>query len=279
MQLAFSGFHVTAKAVLGQLHPLALAGIRVIVAAPLLTASAALVDRRLPAARDLPHLCLLGLLGVFGNQLLFITGLSHTSATNAAILMPSIPAFAAAVALTLRLERVSAGRLVGMGLAVAGALLLVRVHRFSLDDGTVRGNLMILGNCLAYAAFLVLQRPLLRRLPPLTVIAGAFLSGGAGVLVVSWRQLAALELTALPPAVWWGLAYITIVPTTLGYLVNTWAVQRSSSVLAAAYTTLQPLFSAGLAVYFLSERVGWIEGAGFALIVAGLLQVSRSREG
>jgi len=279
VQLAFSGFHVTAKAVLGQLHPLALAGIRVLVAAPLLTATAAVVDRRLPSARDLPYLCLLGLLGVFGNQLLFITGLSHTSATNAAILMPSIPAFAAAVALTLRLEPVAKGRLVGTALAVAGALLLVRVHRFSLDDGTVRGNLLVLGNCLAYASFLVLQRPLLRRLSALTVIAGAFVSGGAGVLVVSWRHLAALDLATLSPLVWWGLAYITIVPTTLAYLVNTWAVQRSSAVMAAAYTTLQPLFSAGLAMLFLGETVGWVEGAGFVLIVAGLLQVSRTRGG
>ena len=39
-------------------------------------------------------LALLGFLGVFANQLLFIHGLEHTTATNASILMPSIPVFA-----------------------------------------------------------------------------------------------------------------------------------------------------------------------------------------
>ena len=89
MQAFFSGFHVVAKAVLRQVHPLALAGMRVLVAAPLLTALAALVDRRLPPARDWPQLALLGLLGVFANQLLFITGLSLSTATNSVSTFPS----------------------------------------------------------------------------------------------------------------------------------------------------------------------------------------------
>ena len=54
-------------------------------------------------------------------------------------------------------------------------------------------------------------------------------------------------------------------------------MQRSSSVVVAAYTTLQPLLSGILATIFLGETVGWTEAAGFGLIVAGLIQVNRAR--
>jgi drug/metabolite transporter (DMT)-like permease len=276
VQVMFSGFHVVAKATLAHLHPLALAAARVLVAAPLMTGLAWYHDRRLPALRQLPLLALLGLLGVFANQLLFILGLQQTSATNAGILMPSIPAFAAAAAAALGMERISAGRVAGVALSVAGALVLLRPHRFSLEDGTVLGNLLVLANCASYSLFLVLQRPAHRRMPWRTVIAGAFVFGGAGVLAVGGPQLAAVRPAELPAAAWWGLAYIVLLPTTVGYMTNTWALRRSSSVLAAAYTTLQPLVTATLASLFLGEAFGWLELAGLTLIVSGLWQVSRT---
>jgi drug/metabolite transporter (DMT)-like permease len=120
----------------------------------------------------------------------------------------------------------------------------------------------------------VVQRPVLRRLPWRTVIAGAFLFGAAGVLAVAWQRLAAVDLAAVPAPAWWGVAYIVVFPTLLSYSLNTWAVRRSSPSLTAAYTTLQPVATAALAAVVLGESPGWLEAAGFALIVGGLLVVS-----
>ena len=283
VQLIFCGFHVTAKSAMRQLHPLALAGLRVAVATPVLLLIATLAQSRVPAshpripgAHDQLRLALLGLFGVFTNQLLFILGLSHTTAINAGILMPSIPAFTVLVALVSGVERVSAGRLLGVLLSMAGALVLLRPHRFALD-GTALGNLLVLANCLSYAIFLVLQRPMLRRLPPLTVIAWAFAWGGAGLVAVSWPHLAALQPQLFPVALWWKLGYIVVLGAVVVYPMNTWAIGRSSPVLVAAYTTLQPLGTAVLAAVLLGERMGWIEAVSFALIACGLWIVSRTR--
>lgn len=278
VQLIFGGFHVTAKAVLDHVDPFALIALRVGLAAPLLAANAWRVDRFLPRLGDLPWLALLGFLGVFANQLLFIHGLERTTATNAAILMPSIPVFAVAVGAILGIERVGPGRVLGILLAGTGAAVMVNPLRFSLAEGTLVGNGMILGNCLCFATFLVVQRPVLRRLPWRTVIAGAFAFGGAGVLAAGWRHLAAVDFAALPAGAWWGIAYIVLFPTVLSYSLNTWAVRRSSPSLTAAYTTLQPVATAALAALVLAERPGWLQAAGFALIVGGLWVVSRRVE-
>lgn len=274
VQVFFGGFHVVAKAVLASLAPLALAGIRVGLATPILLVLAWRRDRFVPARRDLPVLALLGGLGVFANQGLFITGLKFTTATNAAILMLSVPVFAAAAAATLGVERLSSGRLVGILLSVAGALVLVNPLRFSTHGTSTLGNVLILTNGLCYALFLVLQRPVLARIPWRTMIAWSFLFGAVGVLLVAIPSLAALEPAKVPSGAWLGVGYIVVFPTVIAYAANTWAVRRSSPALVAAYNTLQPLVTATLASVFLGERFGWVEGAGLVLIVTGLWRVT-----
>lgn len=279
VQVTFGGFHVVAKALLAQVHPMAVAGLRVLVAAPLLLLLAWRFDGVLPRRRDLPWLALLGLLGVFANQLLFILGLRWTTATNAGLLMPSIPVFAAGVAILAGVERPRLQRLAGIALAVAGAVVMLDPTRFQAGDRLLAGNAMILANCLSYATFLVAMRPVLRRLPVITVIAWSFLFGGLGVVAVSWPWVAGLPSAGLGAPVWLGLLYIVLVPTTLNYLINTWAVARSTPSLVAAYTTLQPLAAGSLAAIFLGERMGWPQAVGGLLIAAGLWRVSTAPAG
>jgi drug/metabolite transporter (DMT)-like permease len=277
VQLSFSGFHVVGKVVLEDLPPLALAASRVLFATPLLVGLAWLKDRKIPDWKYLPHLALLGLLGVFLNQVLFVIGLRYTSATNAAILMPSIPVFAVGIGWLTRVEIVGARRIFGVLLAAGGAVTLLDPRTFSLAQSSSLGTLLILLNCLSYATFLVVQRPLLAKLPWRTVIAWSFLFGGVGVFLVSLPVVSHLDLPAMPSQVWLGVLYIAVFPTFLGYLLNTWAVRRSSATLAATYTTIQPLLTAILAMIFLGESLRGPQIAGFLLIAAGLWLVSWRR--
>jgi len=275
IQLNFGGFQVYGKFVLSHVAPLALAGIRVMIATPLLLLLAWKMDRVRPAIRDYPYLALLGCLGVLLNQILFIVGLQYTTAINASILMPTIPVFAVAIAALAGIERMSAARFAGVLLAVTGALVMLNPLNFSLSENTLFGNMLICINCVSYAGFLVLQKPLLKRLPPLTVIAWSFLFGGAAVFLISLPALSAMSLRTLPWTAHLGIIYIVLLPTTMNYALNTWAIQRSTPALVATYVTLQPLVASILAVLFLHETAGGREVCGFLLIVAGLLIVSR----
>jgi drug/metabolite transporter (DMT)-like permease len=289
VQLLFGGFHVVGKAVLGEVEPLALAALRVLIATPLLAAFAYAKDRRDPVferppeggpapwRRFWPRLALLGLLGVFANQVLFLIGLDHTTASDASILMPSIPVFAMVLGVVLGVETVGPRRLLGVALTIAGAALMLDVQHASLHSGNTLGNLLVLANCLAYSAFLVLQRPVLEHVPWRTVIAASFVCGGVPVLGLSLPALLRMPWGDLSWGVWAGIGYVTVVATGLGYLLATWAVRRSSPLLVAAYTTLQPLASTTLAVLFLGETVGWSDLAAGVLILLGLLAVSRRR--
>jgi len=275
VQVTFGALHVFGRYVLFHVPPLAVASVRILVSAPLLILLALRVERKVPPPGDLARLALLGFLGVFSNQLLYIVGLGHSTATNAAILMPSIPVFVAVMAALAGVERLTLPKASGVALAVAGALVMLDLSRATLSGSTLFGNVLLLLNCLVYAVYLVLQRPLLTRMHPLAVVSWVFLFGGAGVLAVSLPTLLRLEVGAVPAAAWWGLAYIAVIPTGVNYALNSWAMVRSSPSLVATYTTLQPVSAALLAVLILGERAGWREGIGFALIAAGLSLVSR----
>lgn len=277
VQLTFGAFHVVGKSVLAHLSPLQMAGLRVVLAAPFLLVLAWRVERVIPARRHLPMLAFLGLFGVFANQVLYALGLKTTTASNAGILMLSIPVFTAAIAAIAGVERSSWRFAVGILVAVVGAFVLLHPGQLVLGGAAAVGNALILGNCLAYALYLVFQRPILSKLPPLTVVAWAFLFGGLGVLLVSWRQLQSLAHLQVPAGVWIGLAYIVLIPTAVNYAINTWALRASSPRLVATYTTLQPVAAAVLAALFLGEMIGPSEVVGFVLIVGGLTVVS-SRE-
>ncbi|MEJ2367097.1 MAG: EamA family transporter [Acidobacteriota bacterium] len=275
VQVAFGGMHVFGKYALGYIPPMALAGYRVLAAAPILFLLSLRFTRVKPSGKDFAYLAMLGFFGVFANQLLFINGLHFTTAINAGIIMPSVPVFAAAVAVLFGIEKLNAPRAFGIALAVGGALVMLDITRASFSHDTLVGNLMILLNCLSYALYLVFQRPLLKRLHPMTVVAWAFVFGGTGVVAASIPTMIHMSYSTVPPLAWGGLAYIVLVPTALAYALNSWALTRSSAGLVATYITLQPVADAVLATWLLHEGIGVHEVLGFVLIMGGLIVVSR----
>ncbi len=274
VQFLFATLHVAGKIVLSDVAPLALAGTRVAIATPILLLYAWWHDRALPPRSDWLRLALLGLLGIFANQTLFLLGLSFTSATSSAILMPSIPVFTAGAAALLGVQRISARGATGIALAAAGALVLLDPSRLETSGRATLGNLLILANCLCYSFFLVLLRPLFARLPWRTIIAWSFLFGSIGTLAVSFPALLTTSWSSLPSSALIGIVYIGVIPTAINFALNTWAVLRSSPALVAAFTTLQPVLTSLLAVALLGEAVQLNQALGFVLIVAGLVIVS-----
>lgn len=274
VQLTFAGYHVSGKLIFRHLTPLDLAGLRVGFATPFLLILAWIKDRTIPRLRDLPILALLGLLGVCLNQVLFAFGLYRTTATSASILMLSIPVFAVAIGAASGIEHIGWRRQVGIASALFGAIVMLHPTAASMTGGAATGNLLIVLNSLSYAGFLVFQRPILRRLPWLTVIAWSFLFGAIGIESLAAHDLARLNPSQFPPEIVALLAYVVLLPTVFAYSTNTWGVHHATPIVVAAFVTIQPAATALLAHVVLGETMSWQDILGFGLILAGLIRVS-----
>ena len=230
------------------------------------------------APRDWPMIVLCALLGVVGNQMLFMHGLVRSTATNAAVLGSTIPVFTALFALAFGREPVRAMRLAGIGVAMCGAVVLALARGEggpSMGAEHLTGNLMILGNSACYGLYLVLVRPLAVRYSPIVLIAALFLVGTilvAPLGVIGWRDAAPLDTADLE-----SLAFLILVPTWGAYSLTQIALRHAESSLVASWIYLQPVVTATGAMIFLGERPGVATGIAAAFIFGGVWLSTRAK--
>jgi drug/metabolite transporter (DMT)-like permease len=276
-QTGFALFPIFGKLALVSIPPLVVAAIRVASSAAMLEG----VRRASPVEairrEDRNLLVLLSILGVSLNQVLFIVGLSLTSAINTTILISSIPAFTLAAAVLLRREALTGRALVGTLLAGAGALVLLNAERFDWGSRYFRGNLLILANSLSYSLYLVLARPLLARYRALTFTAAVFRYGAIPIVVVAIPALLRFSPTAPSRGAWASLAAVVLFCTAVPYFLNSWALARVAASRVATYVFLQPVIAATLAILILGERPEWRTGVAAALVFSGLAVSLRPR--
>ncbi|MFN2633359.1 MAG: DMT family transporter [Thermoanaerobaculia bacterium] len=270
-QAGFALFPIFGKLVLPVIPPLVLAAIRVCSAALLLEALRRISRGRELDRKDRPAVFLYALLGVSFNQLLFILGLSMTTAVHTTILTATIPVFTLGVAVLLGREKMAARGLAAVGLASAGVLVLLDVTGRPLANGSVRGDLLILANSLSYSFYLVLSRPILARYSAGTVVSRIFLYGAGPILLVAAPFVPRFSPAKVPAISWASVAAIVIFSTVLPYLCNSWALARTEASKVAFYVFLQPLIASVLAVIVLRERFAARTAVAAALIFAGLV--------
>jgi drug/metabolite transporter (DMT)-like permease len=182
----------------------------------------------------------LSVLGVSLNQGLFLAGLRLTTPFVTSLLGAAIPVATAAIAVLLRVDRMTLRKGAGLCLAILGVLTLTGVGHID------RGAILVALNSISYAGYIVLSRPVLQRLPTLTVMAWLFTYGALLFAPVGLLPLAH-SIPELTPRAWMYAAYILLVPTLLAYLLNAWALSRVTPTVVTAYIYLQPLVAALIA--------------------------------
>jgi len=229
-----------------------------------------------PGPRDLLALAALSVLGITVNQWLFLEGLSRSTAVNAGLLITIIPVATLVLAALGRQERLTTRRVVGVALAVAGvAWLFLRGGATVGGRDTRVGDLMMVGNAVSYSAYLVVAKPVLRRLPQAVVLAWVFVFGALGL---PWIAGGVEWLPAGAGAVaWWALAGVVVGPTLFSYLGNIVVLSRIHASTTAAYVMLQPLIAASLGIAVLGERPDPALLVTAACVLPGLWLVSTPR--
>ncbi|HYM62065.1 MAG TPA: DMT family transporter [Thermoanaerobaculia bacterium] len=271
----FSLNFIISKIALGTFTPLTFAYLRV-------AGSAIVLNLVFPARASEPlsradswRLAGYSMLGIVLNQCLFLAGLALTSAHVSAILMTTLPVFALGAAIVLGRERATATKAGGIALAAAGALLVVGGEGLAGSTKSFLGDLLLLGNSLAYALYLVLAKPLLTRLSPRHAIGRIFAIASVLMLPIAAWPLVHEHWSAIPTRSWIALVIVILGPTVAAYLLSAWALARADSSLVASYTYVQPFLAAILASAFLGERIRTVVVIAAALIFAGVFFASR----
>jgi len=255
VQILFGSWPIFGKVVLRSMSPSSLVSCRLTGAA----LAFVLLQRKLTPLFRMPTkdfwlLALCSMLGVVGNQFLYVKGLSLTTVINVTLLSTTIPVFALFVSILFGYDQLSFRRLIGIALAAGGVVYLVNPARADLSAQTTAGNLLIVSNSLLYAIYLVISKTLLERYGAFNVITWIFLVGSVVTVPVGVYSLRQENLGAITSGVWLLLVFIIIFPTVGAYYLNAWALSKVPPSTVAIYIYLQPLIAFGFAPLLLGEQ-------------------------
>jgi drug/metabolite transporter (DMT)-like permease len=222
--------------------------------------------------RDVPRLLVVGLLGLVGNQVLFVVGISLTSVSHAGVISALSPVLVLLGSGWMGHERITSRRIAGLSMAAAGVVVL-QFSRGSAGDATTHGDAVMLASVLLFAGFNLAAKPLAERAGTVRMNAIAYLA--AGVLALP-MALANLRQGAHGSALAWsGVVYMAAGSSVAGYLIYAHALKHLSASRVSVVVYLQPVVVSLLAILMLGER----PGAGFvpavALVLAGVYVVER----
>lgn len=276
VQLLFGTWPIFGKFVLRSMSPPSLVACRLTGAA----VAFALLQRRLTPlfrmpVKDLLLLVLCSMIGIVGNQFLYVKGLSLTTVINCTLLSTTIPVFTLFVSILFGYDQLSLRRLLGIALAAAGVIYLVNPAGADLSTHSTAGNLLIVSNSLLYAMYIVLSKTLFERYGALNVITWMFLVGSLITVPVGIYSLRQEDIGAMGGVVWLTIAFIIIFPTVGAYYLNAWALTKVPPSTVAIYIYLQPLIAFGFAPLLLGEQWNSRTVVAAILIFAGVAVVTK----
>lgn len=221
----------------------------------------------------------LGLLGYVVYQLCFITGVDHTTAGNAALIMAGAPLWTALFSHVLRVESLPKTAWVGLGVSIVGtaAVVLAGVGVVGLGAGSLLGNLLMMGAAIVWAAYTTFSKPVLDDLSPSGLIFFGILAALPFLFAFAAPSFDAVAWGKVNAWVWAAIVASGGLSTGLAYALWNAAVQHVGPSHAAAFNNLVPFVGVAGGVLLLGEPVTAFQLAGGALIIAGLILLRRSR--
>eukprot|EP01122_Echinamoeba_exundans_P013721 TRINITY_DN6031_c0_g1_i1.p1 TRINITY_DN6031_c0_g1~~TRINITY_DN6031_c0_g1_i1.p1 ORF type:complete len:378 (+),score=55.79 TRINITY_DN6031_c0_g1_i1:92-1225(+) len=260
---------------LQNMHVLVLSFYRQLFASVVLIMIAAGVERKMPPRSEWGWLALVGFLGVYLNQLLFAIGVFYAQSIIAAIMQLAVSPTTTAMAILLKQEKFSILKLVGIILCIIGSLFMIDISHFSITSGKGLGVVVLFAQSIFAAGYLVAQKQVLERVPPITTTAAMY-AVGTPLMTVT-----ALIFLPLNSATWttnttgiWAIVYAVAAQSVAAYILNAYANKHSKSSTVAVFETVNPFVAAILATIFLNEPITWNIIVGGLIILGGLAVVT-----
>jgi drug/metabolite transporter (DMT)-like permease len=216
----------------------------------------------------------LGLLGNTFYQSLFITGMAHTRAGNAALILATTPLFTAVLGRIRKHEYFTSRGIAGLLLAFAGIVLIVLSGRGEVSIGeTVLGDCLLLASTVCWSLYTVGSKQLVHKYGSMKATTIMMTSGTPLLLLVCAPSLLKQDWSRVRPIAWAGLVYSGVFAIALAYIIWSYGVRKIGSTRTAIYSNVTPIVAIVVAWLALGESPTVGQLAGAVVIFAGIYLV------
>lgn len=219
--------------------------------------------------RDVGPLALSAALVIVGTYSLLFWGMQHVSSGLSAIInLALMPVMLYGLGLAYGEERASMRQTAAITLGIAGLALLFGPKATAGDMPGLLGIAAIVLGTFAYCWGSVLSRPILRVHSPLLVSAVTTLGGGFALIALSLLLEPVAVAGFADPAVIASWLFLVLFGSLLAFtfymrLLRDWGAAR-----AGMYAFVSPVIAVAVGALWFGERVGTIDLAGMAMMLA-----------
>lgn len=224
----------------------------------------------------------LGLAGPMASLTLLYLGMNLTYASRAVLIMSLNPLITSLILSWFNRQnnKISLGTITA--LAGLGALVTEPLWaNGGTDFSMLLGNLLVLSAGIAWAAYTWLSKikyaKNIQRNSPITQTALAFLGGAMALTPIVYFMnpnyiLAPLTFTLNPRPLLYGILYLSLISSVLGFITFEAAAKLIKPIIASRFFYLQALFGVPVSIFFLKEPLSLVFLTATGIITLGIIR-------
>lgn len=199
---------------------------------------------------------------------MWITSLKYTSVAGSVVLVTSNPLFVALFSWWFLRERISRRVIIGIGVAVAGGMLIARADA-GIGRDSLKGDALALAGAVMMSGYLLTGR-VVRAGTDLTLYAFR-VYGTAAAMLVLYCLFTETNWVHFSGRTFLFFALSALVPQSIGHTSLNWALRYFPATLVAVCTLLEPVGASLLALWIFSEPLTLGRIMGGAIVLVGIL--------
>lgn len=231
-------------------------------------------------SHDLLKIFAASMLGLFITQLSFLKAITITTPVDVSILSTLAPIFTMFIAAFTLKEPITWKKAGGVLISCVGVIFLI--FNSSNYSGEITqthplGILLMIVNCLCFALYLGIFKPLIAKYSVVTFMKWMFLFSMIASVPFRFHELISLDYKSIPPNYLFDIMYLVIMATFVAYFLIPVGQKFLRPTVVSMYTYLQPLIASIVSVFIGMDILEWQKIIAATAILTGVILVNRSR--
>ena len=231
--------------------------------------------------KDLCGIFAASMLGFLLTQLAYLESSRFTTPLDTSIITSTTPIFTMFIAAIALKEPITLKKAGGVTLSFVGVIMLVLntigAHGNGITQSKPIGIVLMIGNCLFFASYLGIFRPLISKYHVVTFMKWIFLFSTMIAVPLDIKELTHLPLSEMTTSYWLQLGYIILFATFIAYFLLPIGQKQLRPTVVSLYTYVQPLIGMVAGIILGMDRLNWQKVVAAILVFTGAFLVNKSR--
>jgi drug/metabolite transporter (DMT)-like permease len=175
-------------------------------------------------------------------------------------------------------EKLTSKHVAGIAIAAMGTLTVITGGTLNVQGTNITflfGSLILLATPFLWATYTLAGKKIMEKYSPFLIVAYVNILGGILLVPFSLADNSFHEALLMSPSEWFAILYLAFTCSLLGYLIWFHVLNQVRAAVVSSFMFAEPLITVLLATVFIGENITLSTLAGGALILTGLLLVTR----